>query len=499
VLLTQLEAAGETCDDRTHDAVRRSAPVRKCVDEVWPKVHQKRLVFTLLSSQDQLVQNGGGLLSDAEMTAIAWPKPPRGPGSAPWTSADQVLIDEAADLIERTPSIAHIVVDEAQDLSPMEVRAIGRRCATGAATVLGDIAQGTTPWAATSWPTLLSHLGKPDASVRELDVGYRVPRQILDFASRLLPLIAPGLSPAQSLRADPNALAVVPVAAGELGAQVAAGAAAALGRPGSVAVICADAHVQDTAGALRAAGLGFSVLGTPGEPGPDGQPDPGGEGRLTLVPVTLAKGLEFDHVILVEPARIATGEAYGLRRLYVALTRAVSRLTVFHAEPLPAELSLYTIRRAFAVGPSCGRRAPRAFAPGHGGRPRKKPRDQYSGGIVRRSGRAWSRQNYDQQRRWCSVEGKGNHASATVYLDKLAEELTNRGLEAWLMAPPGRVPSVYITNPGARAMEENVYVNQGKDGLWRFWWPWAERISMADDLDAAASAITRVLSVPRRD
>jgi superfamily I DNA/RNA helicase len=65
--------------------------------------------------------------------------------------------------------------------------------------------------------------------------------------------------------------------------------------------------------------------------------------RLTLVPVTLAKGLEFDHVILVEPGRIATGEAYGLRRLYVALTRAVSRLTVFHAEPLPPELSLRTM------------------------------------------------------------------------------------------------------------------------------------------------------------
>jgi DNA helicase IV len=372
VLLTQLEAAGETCDDRTHDAVRRSAPVRKCVDEVWPKVDAKKLVFTLLSSQDRLVQNGCGLLSDAEMTAIAWPKPPRGPGSAPWTSADQVLIDEAADLIERTRSIAHIVVDEAQDLSPMEVRAIGRRCATGAATVLGDIAQGTTPWAATSWPTLLSHLGKPGAAVRELDVGYRVPRQILDFASRLLPSIAPGLSPAQSLRADPSALAVVPVAAGELGAQAAAGAAAALGRPGSVAVICADADVQETAGVLRGAGLEFSVLGAPSEPGPEVQAGPGGEGRLTLVPVTLAKGLEFDHVILVEPGRIATGEAYGLRRLYVALTRAVSRLTVFHAEPLPAELSLYTIRRAFAVGPSCGRRAPRASAPGHGGRPRKK-------------------------------------------------------------------------------------------------------------------------------
>ena len=396
VLLTQLEAAGETCDDRTHDAVRRSAPVRKCVDEVWPKVDPKKLVFALLSDQDQVIQNGSGLLSDAEMAAIAWPKPPRGLGSAPWTRADQVLIDEAADLIERTPSIAHIVVDEAQDLSPMEVRAIGRRCATGAATVLGDIAQGTTPWAATSWPTLLSHLGKPAASVRELDVGYRVPRQILDFASRLLPSIAPDLSPAKSLRADPNALALVPVPPGELGERVAEGCVAALAGLGSVAVICADADVQATAQTLRSAALAFTVLGWDGSvlgaggsvPDLDsGVPDSDRTGqsemsgastpdisdisdisqtadRLTLVPVTLAKGLEFDHVVLVEPGRIATGEAYGLRRLYVALTRAVSRLTVFHAEPLPAELSLHTIRAAFELGPFRGRRPPRASQPG---------------------------------------------------------------------------------------------------------------------------------------
>ena len=378
VLLTQLEAAGETCDDRTHDAVRRSAPVRKCVDEVWPKVDPKKLVFALLSDREQISQNGLGFLSEAEISALAWAKPPRGLGSAPWTRADQVLIDEAADLIERTPSIAHIVVDEAQDLSPMEIRAIGRRCATGAATVLGDIAQGTTPWAATSWYSLLSHLGKPNAAVRELDVGYRVPRQILDFASRLLPSIAPSLSPAQSLRADAHALTIVPVATGQLGKRVAEGAAAALTGLGSVAVICADADVTETAKTLSAAGLAFTVLGADGsavaasrpraasvprstgdprsaylavaEMSGAGAPDISEisdmrqeESRLTLVPVTLSKGLEYDHVILVEPSRIATGEAYGLRRLYVALTRAVSRLTVFHAEPLPAELSLHTM------------------------------------------------------------------------------------------------------------------------------------------------------------
>ncbi len=294
----------------------------------------KRLVFSVLSGQNQALGNGPGLLSPAELSAITWPKVPRGLASAPWTRADQVLIDEAADLIERTPSIAHVVVDEAQDLSPMEVRAIGRRCATGAATVLGDIAQGTTPWAATSWPELLAHLGKPGAAVRELDVGYRVPRQILDYASRLLPAIAPGLGQARSLRADADSLTVVSVAPGELGPRVAAGCATALERPGSTAVICADAQLGEVAAALSGAGLAFAVLGA-AEPAPA---DAAGDGRLTIVPVTMAKGLEFDHVVLVEPGRIATGEAYGLRRLYVALTRAVSRLTVFHSQPLPAEL-----------------------------------------------------------------------------------------------------------------------------------------------------------------
>lgn len=94
------------------------------------------------------------------------------------------------------------------------------------------------------------------------------------------------------------------------------------------------------------------------------------------------------------------------------------------------------------------------------------------------------------------VEANGSHAES-AYLDKLAEELTHRGLEAWLMAPAGRVPSVYVVNPAARALEDNVYVGCGKDGLWWFWWSWAERISIADDIDSAASTIARVLALPR--
>jgi hypothetical protein len=324
VVLTQMEAAGEACDDRTHEAVRRSRPVRAAVEAIWPKVDPVRLVFGLLSSPDSLAEAADDLLTPDEQAAIVWSPAPRAPGSARWSPADAVLIDEARDLITRTPSLAHVVVDEAQDLSPMECRALGRRCSTGAATVLGDLAQGTTPWAASSWTSLLSNLGKPDTDVRELSVGYRVPRQILDYASSLLAVIAPELRPASSLRADPGALDVVRVPSAALGREVAAAAAQACARPGSVAVIAADPQVRVLASALEAAGLEHGA--------------PGSDARLTLVPVTLAKGLEFDHVIVVEPAWIARAESRGLQRLYVALTRAVSRLTVVYAEPLPAAL-----------------------------------------------------------------------------------------------------------------------------------------------------------------
>ncbi|HSZ42993.1 MAG TPA: ATP-binding domain-containing protein [Trebonia sp.] len=343
VVLTQMEAAGETCDDRTHDSVRRSAPVRAVVSQVWPKVEAKRLVFGLLSSASALAAAANGIFTGAEQQAILWDPAPRGPGSAKWSRADLVLIDEASDLIERMPSLAHVVVDEAQDLSPMELRAIGRRCSTGAATVLGDIAQGTTPWATSSWDSLLEYLGKADVSMRELEVGYRVPRQILDYASRLLPAIAPGLRPAESLRSDESSLTVSPVPAGALYPRVADECGRALGTAGSVAVICADDCVGDVAAALRAAQLDFRVLGSEGQAAtePTGAAGPEGDAeRLVVVPVTLVKGLEFDHVVLAEPARIAaaSGETYGLRRLYVALTRAVSRLTVLHEDTLPSEL-----------------------------------------------------------------------------------------------------------------------------------------------------------------
>jgi len=327
VILTKMEAAGESCDDRTHDAVRRTRQVRAAVDAIWPRADPVRLVLALLSDPALLRRCADGLLDPDEQAAILWATPPRGPGSARWSAGDAVLIDETRDLMERTPSLAHVVVDEAQDLSPMECRAIGRRCATGSATVLGDLAQGTTPWATTSWAEMLGHLGKQEADLRVLETGYRVPRQILDFASRLLEHIAPGLGAARSVRQDAGALEVRRVGPGGLAPALVAACRDALGRAGSAAVIAADEQLPALAAALTEAGLPHVTL--------DGE----ATAQLTLVPVTMAKGLEFDQVIVVEPSRIAAAERRGLHRLYVALTRAVSRLTVLHEEPLPDALA----------------------------------------------------------------------------------------------------------------------------------------------------------------
>ena len=327
-VLVKMENAGDSPDDRVQDAVARSAPVRAYVDAVWPKADPAKVVWSLLSSAPTLAAATEGVLSDAEQSLLLWPKPARSPGSARWTLADAVLVDEAADALERTPSAAHVVLDEAQDLSPMMLRAVGRRCATGSVTVLGDLAQATTPWGATSWTESMAHLGKPGAHVEELTLGFRVPGEVLDLAVRLLPVIAPGLAAPTSVRRTGGDLAVCAATDAVAGAPSAV--RQALERPGSVGVIVAESSVAAVTAALTEADVSFALL------------DAADEGaRVQVVPATLAKGLEFDSVVLLEPADIVASEAdevLGLRRLYVCLTRAVSALTVVHQQPLPAPL-----------------------------------------------------------------------------------------------------------------------------------------------------------------
>ncbi|MDH2389656.1 AAA family ATPase [Streptomyces sp. HNM0663] len=327
-VLVRMEQAGEAPDDRVQDAVARNAAVKAAVKEVWPPVDPAKLVLRLLSDPAFLAVHADGVLDPEEQAAILWAKPPRSVRSARWSAADAVLVDEAADLVSRTPSLGHVVLDEAQDLSPMQYRAVGRRCTTGSATVLGDLAQGTTPWATRSWAEALAHLGKPEAAVEELTAGFRVPREVIAYASRLLPHMSPGLAEVRSVRESPGSLDVRP-ADGD--ADVVAACTESLRHQGSIGLIAADARVPALAEALAGAGLVHLA------PGDETTPDC----RLTLVPASLAKGLEYDHVVLDDPAAIVAAEPderTGLRRLYVALTRAVSGLTVLHSAALPPQL-----------------------------------------------------------------------------------------------------------------------------------------------------------------
>jgi DNA helicase IV len=326
--LLQRQAEARRAESPSEAWLRRMSrhpSVAGMLDSVWPATTPEALVHRVLADPDALAAAADGLLTPEEQAAVRWSRPARTPKAARWTAADAVLIDEAAGLIDRSTSYGHVVVDEAQDLSPMQCRAIARRSEHGSLTLLGDLAQGTTPWAATDWRTSLSHLGKADAAVVPLTVGFRVPHVVVALANRLLPALEVAVPPSRSLRRD-GALRVLPVS--DVRAAAVAEVLAALRHEGSVAVIAADAAVGGLRSALADADIPAASLD-----------DLEASARVTLVPASLAKGLEYDHVVVVEPAEIVAAEPRGLHRLYVVLTRAVSRLAVVHAQPLPAPLT----------------------------------------------------------------------------------------------------------------------------------------------------------------
>jgi DNA helicase IV len=253
----------------------------------------------------------------------------------PWTEADLPLLDEAEARCSGVPArYGHVVVDEAQDLSAMALRLVGRRADGGSMTVLGDLAQATTPQAIGSWDAAIAALSGewPDVSVRlaELTVGYRLPASILDVANRLLAHAAPSVTPAVSVRHGGDPPLVLSVEPAEIGSTVASEVRALVERTASVAVVAVDESMDELEAALAAAGLPVDRVGRSGLPGRD---------AVALVSPLAVKGLEFDAVVVVEPGRIAAGHA-GLRHLFVSLTRAVQHLGVIHAEPLPPELGL---------------------------------------------------------------------------------------------------------------------------------------------------------------
>ncbi len=295
----------------------------RALDRVWPQLVAANLVRRLLTNRVALAAAAEGVLTADEQASIRR-RPARRAADEPWTVADLTLLDEAAAAVVGPPrDYGHIVVDEAQDLSAMGLRALARRSRGASMTVLGDLAQATAPAAQESWEAAIAHLGGPPTAQRaDLDLGYRVPASIMDMANGLLAEAAPDVTPCRSVRSggrEPRFVAV------DLDGNV----------PGDA---LGDA-VLDAVEPLVAAYATVGVI-VPPPLRPAVEKRVVGLAGLTVLDPPDAKGLEFDAVVVVEPAAVAGDTARGLRLLYVALTRAVQELVVVHAEPLPGGLAL---------------------------------------------------------------------------------------------------------------------------------------------------------------
>ncbi|MEZ5138564.1 MAG: AAA family ATPase [Acidimicrobiales bacterium] len=318
--------------------VRRVPEVRAALEEMWPVLTPAQLLHDLFGSKALLHLAAGRHLTEARIDLLHRARS-ESVDDVVWTHDDVPLLDEARALLGPKPRKAkrdddeirtygHIVVDEAQDLSPMQLAMISRRSLNGSLTVVGDIAQSTGAWAHASWDEILALLPDRRPARREqLTVGYRIPGPNMDLAARVLARSAPELRPPRSVRQDGRPPVFHRVEHGDQLGPAVAGAVrdemAAVGS-GNVAVVCPASRVDECSQALTAVGIDHGVA-----------IEQGLNHQVTVVPVGIVKGLELDATVVVDPAGILDEEAQGMRALYVALTRATKLLTVVHPGELP--------------------------------------------------------------------------------------------------------------------------------------------------------------------
>lgn len=229
----------------------------------------------------------------------------------------------------------------------MQLRMLARRSISGSMTVVGDIAQATGPWAPRGWEDVEKHLSPSrPARLVELSVGYRTPAEVMSVAAGVLAAAAPGVRAPTPVRRSGSVPAAWRAAPGQLATRTAQAAADELRAVagGRLAVLVDEPTAPEVRRALEEAGL------DPVDPRePDG---PGLAAPLVVLPAAESHGLEFDSVVVVEPAAIAAGDegehrdglgagtatTAGLRALYVALTRPTQRLAVVHEAALPPGL-----------------------------------------------------------------------------------------------------------------------------------------------------------------
>ena len=330
---------GDLDPEALRERLRGELSVREALEWMWPVLTPAQLLNDLLGSR-ALIRSADPSLTTEQVDALYRERVTQ-PDDLLWTASDAPLLDEARAVLGARPgrreedtvrTYGHIVIDEVQDLSPMDLRMLDRRSLNGSMTVVGDIAQATGAWAHDDWEGILRHLPNRRPPVRhELTVGYRIPGPLMDVAARVLAVAAPDLAPPWSVRGDgdpPRFVALTGEQAEKLDglAEVVRSELEAVGA-GNLAVVTTDSQAADVEDALERAGIAY---GRPTRQGLDAQ--------VAVVPVGLVKGLEVDGAVVVEPARMVRERAQGLRALYVALTRATRRVAIVHAEPLPPVL-----------------------------------------------------------------------------------------------------------------------------------------------------------------
>jgi DNA helicase IV len=358
------------------------------LDGLWPLLTPERLLAGLLRSPAAIRSAAGSVLPDIERTLLSRPDHP-----ARWTVADVPLLDELAELLgvddsaakaarraleraqrletqyaqevlestgvadlglvdaetlaawnrdngpslstaeragaDRSWAYGHVIIDEAQELSAMAWRMVLRRNPARSMTVVGDVAQTGSPAGARSWKAMLNPLVGGRWREQRLTVNYRTPSEIMAAAADVLASVAPDERPPESVRSEGVGPTAIRAAAGGLIAAAARAARAdlaELGGPegGRLAIIAPDALISGLSAAI-------------GEATPGDRPE-SLDAVAALLTVSQAKGLEFDRVILVDPAGVVDQSPNGGHDLYVAITRATHRLTVVHEGDLPASL-----------------------------------------------------------------------------------------------------------------------------------------------------------------
>jgi DNA helicase IV len=306
--------------------VRALREFERAVDRIWPAITAAELVRQLLASEERSERAATDMLTIAERRLLYRP-PVERLDQVRWSVDDVPLVDEVQSLLEPTARrYGHVVLDEAQDLTPMQLRMVGRRIRAGSVTVLGDLAQATGLWTHENWESITDRLGLEDAPVEELTLAYRVPTEIMALALPVLRLTAPSIEPPKAFRPGHERPSFVAVSEASLVEWAVSQAVEAHGEGGVAAIISPHKYLPGLREELGRQHVEFG----------DAERDELVPTIELLDPVS-AKGLEFDHVILVEPAAIVRegGEKRGYRELYVALTRAMRSLRCVHSEPLP--------------------------------------------------------------------------------------------------------------------------------------------------------------------